>query len=100
MGYKVTVLLPLTDNQGHPFDEQRWIWWNDQLTSLVAGFTDLGVVRGWWRGHSDRNRHLTMIVETIDEVNAIRNLLRVARLPFRQEAMYLEYHVVYFEEVT
>jgi len=99
MSYKVTVLLPLSDNDGEPFDVQTWTWWNDRLTSLVAGFTDLGVVSGWWRGFSDRNRHISIIVETMREVDAIRELLREARLRFRQEAMYLEYHVIEFEEI-
>jgi hypothetical protein len=99
MQHKVTVLLPLSDNEGQPFDEQTWSWWNDHLTSLVAGFTDLGVVSGWWRGFSDRNRHLTIIVESMHEIDAIRDLLRSARHRFRQEAMYLEYHVTTFEEI-
>jgi hypothetical protein len=100
MGYKVTVLLPLSDNEGQPFDKETWGWWNDQLTSLVAGFTDLGVVSGWWRGFSDRNRHITIVVNSLREIDGIRSLLREARLRFRQKAMYLEYHVVYFEEIT
>ena len=97
MAYKVTVLLPLADNEGNPFDGQTWRWWNDQLTALVAGFTDLGVVHGWWRGHSDRNRHITITVETDAEIDQIRSLLRRARERFRQKAMYLEYHLVHFE---
>lgn len=97
--FKVTVLVPLYDNDGEPFDLATWSWWNDQLTTLVSGFIDLGVVAGWWRGYSDQNRIIVMIVTTMREVDAIRELPRGARRRFRQEAMCLEYHPVSFEEV-
>jgi hypothetical protein len=96
---KVTLLIPLKDNDGEPFDLATWSWWNDELTELVSGFTDLGVVTGWWRGYSDQNRIVVVIVKTMREVDALRELLREARVRFRQEAMYLEYHEVIFEEV-
>jgi hypothetical protein len=67
--------------------------------SLVSGFTDLGVATGWWRGFSDQNRVIVVVVRSMHEVNAIKALLREARVRFRQEAMYLEYHRVFFEEV-
>jgi hypothetical protein len=98
-GFKVTLLLPLTDNDGEPFDIATWSWWNDQLTSLVAGFTDHGLASGWWRGYVDQNRVITVIVKSSEEVSAIRELLVEARMRFRQEAMYVEYHDVFFEEV-
>ena len=98
-GLKVTILIPLQDNDGDPFDLATWSWWNDELTELVSGFTDLGVVTGWWRGYSDQNRVIVVIVKTMREVDALRELLRQARVRFRQEAMYLEYHEVVFEEV-
>jgi hypothetical protein len=96
---KVTLIVPLNDNEGQPFDLATWSWWNDQLTSLVSGFTDLGVVTGWWRGYSDQNRVIVIIVKSMREVSAIRRLLSQACGRFRQEAMYLEYHRVFFEEV-
>lgn len=98
-GFKVTLLIPLLDNEGEPFDLETWSWWSDQLTSLVSGFTDHGVVTGWWRGYSDQNRMIVLIVSSMNEVDAIRQLLREARIRFAQEAMYLEYHNVFFEEV-
>jgi hypothetical protein len=97
--YKITVLLPLSDNQGEPFDAQTWLWWHHRLRALVRGFTDLGVVIGWWEGYSDQNRHLTIVVETTHEVEQIRELLGEARIRFRQEAMYFEYHLIHFEEI-
>lgn len=97
--FKVTLLVPLRDNEGELFDLMTWSWWNDELTSLVSGFTDVGVATGWWRGYSDQNRVIVIIVRSMSEVNAIRDLLVRARDRFRQEAMYFEYHRVVFEEV-
>jgi len=76
-----------------------WNWWNSQLNTLVTGFTDMGTVTGWWRGMTDQNRMFVIIVKTLRDVDTIRQLLLRARERFRQEAMYLEYHRVFFEEV-
>lgn len=97
--YKVTVLIPIKDNEGKPFDLRTWRWWSDELISVVEGFTDMGVVTGWWHGYTDRNRLVVIVVGSLDEVGSIRNLLVRARTRFRQEAMYFEYHTVTFEEV-
>jgi hypothetical protein len=48
---------------------------------------------------ADQNRVIVLIVRSTREVEAIKALLREARVRFRQEAMYLEYHRVFFEEV-
>lgn len=96
---RVTLLIPLHDNEGEPFELTTWSWWNDELTALVSGFTDMGVATGWWRGYADQNRVIVLIVSSMREVSAIRRLLVEARRRFRQEAMYLEYHRVVFEEV-
>lgn len=71
-GFKVTLMLPLRDNAGRPIDRDTWSWWHDKLTALVAGFTDLGVVSGWWRGYTDENRRITIIVRSMREVQALR----------------------------
>lgn len=84
---------------GEPFDLRTWHWWNSQLNALVSGFTDMGIVTGWWRGYSDRTRAIVIVVRAVDEVSAIRNLLVHARERFKQKAMYFEYHPVTFEEV-
>jgi hypothetical protein len=97
--FKVTLLFPLYDNDGNPFPEDVWDWWRNGMTALVRGFTDLGVVEGWFKGQSDRNRWIVVIVKTENEVDTIRKFLQSARLKFRQDAMYLEYHLVRYEEV-
>ena len=96
---KVTLLIPLTDNDGQSFDLLTWDWWNDRLTALVSGFTDHGVATGWWRGYADQNRVIVVVVKTMREVRALRRLLLEACERFRQQAMYFEYHRVFFEEV-
>jgi hypothetical protein len=96
---KVTLLVPLADNDGEPFDLETWSWWGDRLTETVAGFTDMGVATGWWRGYTDQNRVIVIVVKSSREVESLRQLLRQARFRFRQEAMYLEFHRVNFEEV-
>jgi len=40
-----------------------------------------------------------IVVGTMKEVDALRDLLIEARGRFRQEAMYFEFHPVFFEEV-
>jgi len=97
---KVTLLIPLRDNDAEFFDLATWTWWNDELTGIVTGFTDVGLVTGWWRGYTDENRSFVIIVRSMREVGAIRRLLTEARSRFKQEAMYLEYHRVFFEEVV
>jgi hypothetical protein len=65
----------------------------------VSGFTEHGVATGQWRGYTDQNRVIVIVVKTMREVSELRQLLVDACRRFRQEAMYLEYHRVFFEEV-
>ena len=97
--FKVTLLFPLQDNDANAFPEEVWGWWRDEMTKLVAAFTDRGVVTGWWGKRSERNREVFMVVKTQREVDDIRAFLRRARRKFKQEVMYFEHHPVYFEEV-
>jgi hypothetical protein len=59
----------------------------------------MGVATGSWRGFTDQDRVIVVVVRSATEVEVLRQLLREARLRFRQEAMYFEYHRVNFEEV-
>jgi len=97
--FKVTLFFPVQDNQKRPFTAEIWSWWEDELAKLVTGFTDLGVVMGWWLGHSDQNRWIVIVVKTERQVERIKNFVRAARVKFRQDTMYFESHPVYFEEV-
>jgi len=97
--FKVTMFFPLMDNDGHPFDDDTWGWWREEITRCLSAFTDLGVVAGWWEGHSDQNRWILAAVGTEKEVDGLRGFLRIARQRFRQERMYFEWHKVWFELV-
>ena len=98
--YKVTLFFPLQDNDGKEFEMEIWRWWRREITTMLKGFTDLGVVDGWWLGHSDQNYWIVAIVKTEQEVNQIRDFLRRAREKFKQEKMYLDYHPTHYEEVV
>jgi hypothetical protein len=97
--FKVTLLIPTRDNDGIYFDLPTWTWWSEELVSIVEGFTDMGIVTGWWHGQTDRNRAYVIVVGSMNQVRSIRDLLVRARSRFRQDAMYFEYHPVTFEEV-
>ena len=97
--FKVTMFFPLADNEGNLFDDDTWGWWRDELTRCHTAFTDLGVVAGWWEGHSDQNRWIVAVVETEEEVDELRRFVQGARQRFRQECMYFEWHEVWFELV-
>ena len=99
-GFKVTMFFPLYNNEGNVYGEEVWKWWRERLTVLLQGFTEMGVVNGWWLGHSDQNRWIVAVVRTEKEVGHIRDFLRLACAKFEQKAMYLDYHSVRFEEVT
>ena len=99
---KATLLFPLLDNDGDPFDRETWSWFQDQLVGLSDlgfDFTELGRTEGSWRGHSDRCRWIVTVVRTEEQVEEIRRFLREARDKFRQEGMYLDYHPVRLELV-
>jgi len=97
--FKVTMFFPLADNEGNLFDQDTWGWWRDEITKVIAAFTDLGVVAGWWHGHSDRNRWILAVVADRAELAKLRDFVRSARQWFRQEAMYFEWHRVNLELV-
>jgi hypothetical protein len=97
---KVNLFFPLYNNDGDPFEEEIWRWWRESLTLLLAGFSEMGVVHGWWQGHSDVNLWVAAVVRTEIDVRRIRSFLRLARAKFQQKAMYLEYHRVHFEEIS
>lgn len=95
---KVTLIFPLYDNDGEPFDIEDWRWWQREMFRL-GDYTELGHSQGIFRGHTDRNRIIVMIVEP-SALDAIREFLKEARKRFAQDAMYLEYHPVQFELIT
>jgi hypothetical protein len=51
---KVTLLFPLFDNDGNPFDRETWRWWQREMKKLDVDFSELGLAGGVWRGQKDR----------------------------------------------
>jgi hypothetical protein len=98
--FKLTLFFPLRDNEGEAFEEVIWASWRNELTKLLSGFTDLGVVNGWWQGQSDQNQWIVAVITGTEQLDALRGFLQWARQVFRQDAMYFEWHPVHFELVT
>jgi len=97
--FKVSLLFPLVDNEGNPFEEEIWDSLYNKLFQLFRGFTEPGIAKGWWLGHSDLNRMIFIVVPTEEEIEQIKDLARWARTQFRQDAMYFECQRIYFEEI-
>ncbi|MCL5055090.1 MAG: hypothetical protein M1169_03990 [Firmicutes bacterium] len=98
--YQVTMLFPLTDNEGERFSDEVWMRWRRKITSLQRAFMDEGAVNGWWQGKRDgQYRKIVVNVNEKEKVDQLRIFLQEAIKMFRQKAMYLEYHLVWFEEV-
>lgn len=95
---KVTLIFPLYGNDGEPFSREVWTWWRGEILRL-GDYTELGNAKGVYRGHTDRNLVIFMIVEP-SALDAIREFLAEARKRFEQDAMYFEYHPIQFELIT
>jgi hypothetical protein len=100
--YKVTMFFPLRNNDGEEYGLDVWAWWHERITAILAGFTDLGQVKGWWLGYSDENRWIVAVVKSEEEVKLLREFLGVAATKkyFDQEKMFLEYHSTCYEEIS
>jgi hypothetical protein len=92
------LLFPLLDNDGDAFDEDTWRWWQREMFRL-GDYTEAGLATGVFRGHTDRNRVIVLIVSA-EKLEPIREFLVEACDRFRQDAMYFEYHETKFELVT
>jgi hypothetical protein len=90
---KVTMLFPLIDNDGNPFDEPTWDWFTDRVTEVIGDFTEMGLTGGQWRGYSDRSRWIMAVIPD-GKLDGVYSFLREARVKFKQEAMYLDFHPV------
>lgn len=99
---KVNLLFPLSDNDGKPFSADIWNWWFLEMARLFKGFTDMGIVKGWWQGYSDVNRWVVIILESEEGLDEVRRFLIEAcgKGKFDQKKMYLDYHAIHYEEVS
>lgn len=90
--HKTTFLIPLTDNQGVPFQAEDFDWLQDELVLQFGGWSLEGTVEGAWKGddgrvYRDRSYRYTVATTALDK---LRGLLREAKARFAQEAIYLE----------
>ncbi len=97
--FKVTVLFPLADNDGRPFDSEIWRWWRDEMMQLQLAFTDTGVVQGSWEGQSEEHRSVFWIVRSKKEVARLRQFVAEAKERFEQKEMFFEWFPVRYEGV-
>lgn len=97
--FKVTLIFPILDNRGKPFPPSVWQWWNGAILSVLPGFTEVGRVKGLWQTQVDQNIMLFSVIERNEGIEGIRSFLREARVQFDQDAMYLEFHPVFKEDV-
>lgn len=68
-----------------------------QLWELESDFTEISV-SGEWRSEEDaESRMYFLTVADTDRVEALRKFVTRWRQPFRQRAMYFDYHPVRFE---
>jgi hypothetical protein len=98
--FKVTMLFPIYDNEGMPFEAETYNWFADQIQGIFPeGVTEYGgLASGWWHGKQDLSRCIWAIVGE-SELNGIKEFLREAKGKFAQEKMYFEYHSTTYEEV-
>lgn len=97
---KVTMLFPILDNDGNPFDDETWSWWYDALQKALGGaYNEPGQTMGHWEGYNELCRWIVAVADkrSLDQIYAF---LHEAQRRFRQKAMYLDYHPVIFDLIT
>lgn len=97
---KVTMLFPILDKDGNPFEEETWSWWRDALGKAVgSAYNEPGQTLGHWEGYTELCRWIVAVVDE-DDLERIYAFLSAARSRFRQNVMYLDYHPVTFDLIS
>ncbi|MBI1739967.1 MAG: hypothetical protein HYR57_03685 [Candidatus Koribacter versatilis] len=97
--FKVTVIFPKQYPVGSPILASVWNGMTTELRELESNFTEVPV-RGEWRSEDDDDSRMYFItVSAVGRVQALRDFVARWRTPFRQQAMYFDYHPVRFELV-
>lgn len=95
MNTLIRFLVPITDNDGAAFTADDWNWLEDRLFEVAGGLSLEGVTQGSWRDpetgtvYRDESRRYATAVPA-DKVDAVLHIIRLAKLQFRQEAMFVE----------
>jgi len=95
--FKVTVIFPQRDPEGNPIAASLWNGMTTELRELESDFTEVPI-RGEWRSENDDDsRFYFLTVLDMDRVEGLQKFVGRWRQPFRQRAMYFDYHPVRFE---
>lgn len=91
----VDLLVPVADNDGHPFHPDTLASFEAHLLALAGGFTRKGEVAGVWRDEAgrtyrDRSRLYSLTVPRERATAIATTLDRSIRDAFRQEASFVE----------
>ena len=97
--FKVTMIVPKRYPDGSPIRASVWGEMTTELRELESDFTEVPVKGEWRREEDDDSRTYFITVSAIERVEGLRALLGRWRSPFRQAAMYFDYHPVCFELV-
>lgn len=95
---KVTILVPVADNDGQTFAAPHHAQFEAALESSFNGFTRLpGFAVGGWvdkatgRSYRDSNLIYEVAVEGLVGNEALLEAVRFAKAHYRQEAIFLQY---------
>lgn len=98
--FKVTIIFPKQYPDGRPIFASVWNGMTTELRELESDFAEVPA-RGEWRSEDDDDSRMYFItVSAVERVQALRDFVAWWRTPFRQQAMYFDYHPVRFELVA
>jgi len=90
---KTLLLVPVKDNQGHPFQRKDWRDLEERLLQF-GGYTRGADVEGAWKTpvkvYRDRSRQYITSLNSWTRLHEWLSILFWARERFRQETMYIE----------
>lgn len=91
----VDLLLPVADNDGHPFPTDAIASFETHLLALAGGFTRKGRVAGVWRDPDgrvfrDTSRLYSLTVPREAAARIASSIDRFVRDAFRQQASFVE----------
>lgn len=96
-GFKVSFVVPKRYDDGGEIEASKWAAFGTELRELQSDFTKIPA-GGEWQGKHDPESVVYIIsVRTVHEVDALRELVRRWRTPFKQEKMYFDCQPVFFE---
>lgn len=93
---KLDVLIPVADNDGHPFSPEDFAALEGLLLSLAGGYTNHGKLTGAWRSPSgqvftDETRAYSVTVPADVAESVASAISRFVTGHFRQEATWIEF---------